>query len=565
MMHLFWDTSTDGYAVLITELEEDTLTLSVTTSATGAHSVSSAVNLNSHRQIVTTLDLGFEACRGEAALASGDTCTASAQPETAEQNPAPADAISTGGASPGIAEQQPAPTDGTPTGDITGEVSSASGGEPIEGLEVCALTSAEEFAGCSYTSDLGEYTISSLSEGSYKIAFYGAETCGEGGCVQQNYVTQYYDDKGSFAEAEGVSVTGTGTTSGIDAEMVEGGKITGQVTSASGGEPIEGIKVCAESTGDQPSASCADTDSTGEYTISGLSTGSYGVEFLIPPETGLDYAAQYYNGKISHSEAEPVSVTAGSATPGIDAELEPAAATVPENTELPQITGTPAVGDALNCSTGTWTGTPTPTYGYKWLRDGSAISGAASSIYDVQPADEGHTLFCEVTATNTLGSKAATSGGVAVPVSSSTGSSAGPSQGEGANQGGPRAREGSPDATIAGTSLKVGASGKFVVKIVCPPGEASCTGRITLRTEHAVANRKHRATVLTLASGSFTVTGGQSKKITLHLTAAGRKLLAHSHVLGARVTIVARDPTGATHTGQTIVTLRMSKAEQGKH
>ncbi len=456
-------------------------------------------------------------------------------------------------------------------GKITGQVTSAPAGEPIEGIEVCAEpASGQRSANCAHTGSTGEYTISSLSEGSYKVRFYGAEACGEGGCTQQNYVTQYYENEASFSGAEGVSVTGTGTTSGIDARLAEGGKITGQVTSASGGEPIEGIEVCALTSAEE-SAGCADTDSSGEYTISGLGTGSYRVEFLIPPESGLDYAAQYYSDKLSQSEAEPVSVTAGSATPDIDAEMQPAAAMAPENTKLPQITGTPAVGEALNCSTGTWAGTPTPTYTYKWLRDGSAISGDVSSSYEVQPSDEGHILFCEVTATNTLGSKAATSDGVAVPVNSSiagsgsTGGPAGPGQGEAANEEVPRARKVSPDATLAGTSLKVGASGKFVVKIVCPPGEASCTGTITLRTEHAVAKRKHRATVLTLASGSFTVTGGQSKKITLHLSAAGRKLLAHSHVLRVRVTILVRDPTGATHTGQTTVTLRVSKAKRGRH
>jgi len=443
-------------------------------------------------------------------------------------------------------------------GKIAGQVTSASGGAPIEGIEVCAESASDKgSANCAHTDPTGEYTISSLREGSYKVRFYGAEACGENGCTQQNFITQYYEDEASFSGAEGVSVTGTGTTSGIDARMVEGGMITGKVTSASGGAPIEGIEVCALTSAEEY-AGCSYTSSAGEYTIAGLSMGSYEVGFLMSPESGLDYTTQYYNDKFSYSEAEPVSVTAGSATPNIDAELQPATAMAPENTKLPEITGTPAAGDTLNCSIGTWTGTPMPTYTYKWLRDGSPISGDVSSSYKVQPADEGHTLSCEVTATNTAGSKAATSYGVAVPA---------------AKQGVLGAKEGSPNATIADTSLKVGASGKFVVEIICPSGEASCTGTITLRTEHAVgasvrgnvAKRKHKATVLTLASGSFTVTGGQSKKITLHLTAAGRKLLAHNHVLSARVTIVAHDPTGGTHTGQTIVTLRVSKPEHGKH
>jgi hypothetical protein len=126
-------------------------------------------------------------------------------------------------------------------------------------------------------------------------------------------------------------------------------------------------------------------------------------------------------------------------------------------------------------------------------------------------------------------------------------------------------KEATPDATIAGTSLTVSPSGVFTVKIKCPGGEASCHGTITLRTLHAVAagvsgrQAKSRAAIVTLASGSFTVAGGQSKSLTMHLSASGRKLLAHSHVLSARATVVAQNPTHETHTGEAIVTLRAQK------
>ena len=61
---------------------------------------------------------------------------------------------------------------------------------------------------------------------------------------------------------------------------------------------------------------------------------------------------------------------------------------------------------------------------------------------------------------------------------------------------------------------------------------------------------------MTLASGSFGVTGGQAQALTLRLSAAGRMLLARSHLLRVQVTLTAHDPAGATHTTQTTVTLR---------
>ena len=82
---------------------------------------------------------------------------------------------------------------------------------------------------------------------------------------------------------------------------------------------------------------------------------------------------------------------------------------VPSNVALPAISGGVAQNDILSATTGTWNGTPTPTYGYQWNRSGSAISGATSSTYTLQAADVGHTITVTVTATNSHGSASATS------------------------------------------------------------------------------------------------------------------------------------------------------------
>ena len=123
-----------------------------------------------------------------------------------------------------------------------------------------------------------------------------------------------------------------------------------------------------------------------------------------------------------------------------------------------------------------------------------------------------------------------------------------------------------PDAVLAATSLTESASGAVAVKISCPATESSCAGTVTLRTSGAVvaSARKPRAAVLSLASGSFTVPGGKVKTITLHLSAKARALLAKSHSLRIRVTIVAHDPAGVTHTTQVVVTLHAAKPARKK-
>jgi outer membrane protein assembly factor BamB len=116
-----------------------------------------------------------------------------------------------------------------------------------------------------------------------------------------------------------------------------------------------------------------------------------------------------------------------------------------------------------------------------------------------------------------------------------------------------------PDATLLSTSLTASSSGTVNVKVNCPAGQRHCTGTVTLRTLNAVTaghRSGKKATILTLAVGSFNLAGGRETTVKLHLSAKARKLLARVHVLRVRATIVTHDPAGATHTTQTVVKLR---------
>lgn len=81
----------------------------------------------------------------------------------------------------------------------------------------------------------------------------------------------------------------------------------------------------------------------------------------------------------------------------------------PVNTVAPALSGTESVGNTLTCSTGTWSGVPTPTYAYQWYNNDVELSGATSSTYTLQATDEGDTINCRVTATNAVGSASADS------------------------------------------------------------------------------------------------------------------------------------------------------------
>jgi Immunoglobulin I-set domain len=126
----------------------------------------------------------------------------------------------------------------------------------------------------------------------------------------------------------------------------------------------------------------------------------------------------------------------------------------------------------------------------------------------------------------------------------------------------PPPSEGSPRAIVAGSSLSVSSTGAVTLKISCPAGVGACSGTVTLKTLTAVSAKASasaaKKSILTLASGPFTVSGGQTKTVTLHLSSKARALLAHSHLLRVKATVVARNALGASSTVASVVTLRLA-------
>lgn len=80
---------------------------------------------------------------------------------------------------------------------------------------------------------------------------------------------------------------------------------------------------------------------------------------------------------------------------------------VPINTVLPAISGTPSDGNTLTSSSGIWTGTPTFVYQWWSATDGIPFSGRTGTTFTIGGADVGQSVFCRVTATNAFGSTAA--------------------------------------------------------------------------------------------------------------------------------------------------------------
>ncbi|MCL5291996.1 MAG: hypothetical protein M1548_05635, partial [Actinobacteria bacterium] len=158
--------------------------------------------------------------------------------------------------------------------------------------------------GSSVTNLSGDYTISGLVAGNYKVFF---DSTGK------NYTSQYYSDKISFNLANIVTIVSGVDLTGINARMHAGATIAGAVTDDSatptplGGIAVKAMPVDAYGNPDpgRPSMS-ATTGSDGNYGVFGLSLGKYKLLFS---DGNKVYAPQYYNNAVTWQAATSIDVT----------------------------------------------------------------------------------------------------------------------------------------------------------------------------------------------------------------------------------------------------------------
>ncbi|MGN6216501.1 MAG: MSCRAMM family protein [Solirubrobacterales bacterium] len=227
-------------------------------------------------------------------------------------------------------------------GEIEGTVTRSSDGEPVEGVEVCAFTAAEEeFAGCELTESNGTYALGDLEPGEYKVEFWPAES-------GQNLAYQFYDHRDRWEEADVVEVEAGQATGEIDAELEPGALISGTVTSAATGATLREVPVCSI---DPPTGQlwiCDWTDSSGHYDLPFLSKGEYKVAFSLefreffgeeafPGEENDGYPTQFWNNQSSLATANVIPLATGQSASGIDAHLGTPPAVTPPPTVPPVV------------------------------------------------------------------------------------------------------------------------------------------------------------------------------------------------------------------------------------
>jgi hypothetical protein len=196
------------------------------------------------------------------------------------------------------------------TGSIAGTVSAGSG--PVAGrVDVCAKAVLDEnIFKCESLSESGTYEIAELPAGEYKVGFWPTG----------NYVTQFWDHRLTWNEATAVQVAAGLPTADIDAVLEVGATISGTITAAATGAPVEKVEACAKLVETKPGPElklerCAKTNAAGGYTIDGLVPGQWSINF---------YAQQAEADVVSAPYAQPtVEVGPQQNLPGVSQALIP--------------------------------------------------------------------------------------------------------------------------------------------------------------------------------------------------------------------------------------------------
>lgn len=158
------------------------------------------------------------------------------------------------------------------------------------------------------------YTVPGIPSGTYKVGFsIGDESLG----------AQYYNDKGTFASADLVTVDSGQDTALGATDMQPAGTISGYVYDSSSLDPLGGVSVYAYNSAGEYAGNTTTSATDGSYAITGLGDSSYQVRF---GDSGYD--EQWYDGK-DETTADWISVSSGTNTQDIDADMVAAGGSLP--------------------------------------------------------------------------------------------------------------------------------------------------------------------------------------------------------------------------------------------
>jgi hypothetical protein len=162
------------------------------------------------------------------------------------------------------------------TGSISGQVSRDSDGLGLSNIRVIVLDSNKSYRTETTTNSSGDYSFTSLTPGRYYLCVYNSIP----------YIGEYYNNVTTSSLATPIDVTAGNTVNNINFSLMTYGSISGRVTRDADGTGIPNVSATAYSSDGNHSAS---TDSSGYYTIEGLTEGYYFVRTSVSPMDGSGF------------------------------------------------------------------------------------------------------------------------------------------------------------------------------------------------------------------------------------------------------------------------------------
>jgi len=184
-------------------------------------------------------------------------------------------------------------------GAISGTITDSLSGNPLGDVEVCLpeYNGNGLYDGCVWSGDDGKYAVYNVPGGSYEVL-----------ARKSGYVSEYYDDAYNYWDNISITVSAGQTTPDINFDLAPGGMITGVVSEAGSGNPLEGFYV--ELQIKEGIQEVEATDEFGRYSFEDL---PFGINFYLLawnwPDGG-QHTIEFYDGIFHWDQATPISVTA---------------------------------------------------------------------------------------------------------------------------------------------------------------------------------------------------------------------------------------------------------------
>jgi 5-hydroxyisourate hydrolase-like protein (transthyretin family) len=203
---------------------------------------------------------------------------------------------------------------------ITGTVTGPDGTTPLAGISISVHEWGGSWwiwAGWGQTDADGHYTVGGLVAGTYRVQFRDWSN--------DELVPVVYENAPDLDRGTDIIVETGATVTGINVSMAGRSTITGTVTGPDGTTPLEGIEVSAYQRSDAwlgwREMSWGVTDENGDYTIEGLTAGTYRVGF--GDWWNGEYAPETYNSAPDLDQGTDIVVPPGETVTRIDASLNP--------------------------------------------------------------------------------------------------------------------------------------------------------------------------------------------------------------------------------------------------